>query len=369
MTELGRYRSSAELPRGMAFVSGKGGSGKTLIAAEVASILSRYHEVCLVDADVGTAGLSYYLGLKYVRNIRKGLSDLLLRPSPEPPAAYVQPIIGRSARSDFFESVSLLPLGDHRRITRALRDNHERPNFAFRISSVVEQLMVENPLVVVDCRGGIDDESIAVCQAVDDIFLIVESDTTSFQASRHLVDTLSDLDLVHKLRGFIINKVYSNPEAVIRAGAGDFGSQFLVAIPFDFAATRSFLIGDLPGQGSAFAVHVQEALSKAYPEVVPRPTGQVWSEKDYDGLDTVAPESSRGGILLSVLLVTLATVMLLSEVFGTGLGLLQLRLGLTAMVLLGVAAGAEPSRRAVGWLIGRYLKAFSPRRADRTAHR
>ena len=58
----------------IAIVSGKGGSGKTFIAAELASLIAARIPVTLMDADTGTGGLSYYLGLKYVRNITEGFT-------------------------------------------------------------------------------------------------------------------------------------------------------------------------------------------------------------------------------------------------------------------------------------------------------
>ncbi|WP_305418184.1 nucleotide-binding protein [Photobacterium leiognathi] len=63
----------------IAIVSGKGGSGKTMLTATIAKILDiSGSSVLLIDADFGTAGLTYYLGLNEVNNISVGLANLIL---------------------------------------------------------------------------------------------------------------------------------------------------------------------------------------------------------------------------------------------------------------------------------------------------
>src|SRR5258708_25939713 len=94
-------------------------------------------------------------------------------------------------------------MGDLRRLPTDLSDQI--------VPKVLEQLLnnlKEEPKynwILVDCRGGIDLDSIAVCKVVDDIIVIVEPDTTSFLATQHVADVLSNYRLSHKLNGSIIN--------------------------------------------------------------------------------------------------------------------------------------------------------------------
>src|SRR5271169_909734 len=77
---------SASKPRSVAVVSGKGGSGKTMIAAVMAELVDSVGgSSILVDADTGTAGLSFYLGLEQVRNTSVGVSNLLTLDDSETP--------------------------------------------------------------------------------------------------------------------------------------------------------------------------------------------------------------------------------------------------------------------------------------------
>lgn len=279
--------------RTIALVSGKGGSGKTMIATAMGlQFGSSDHNlrIILIDADTATAGMSYYLGLKEVQNTRTGLSSLSLEPEKyddddRATTKLLQPI--RSYRRPSPNSAGwlrFLPVGDHRKINREYQrprpESSDRTPLAQILKKTVQKFQEYADVLIVDCRGGIDDESLAVCDAVDDIILIVEPDTTSFQASRYLVDVLSEVDLAYKLRGFVINKVYSNPESIIRSG--DFGTQFLAAIPLDISASRSFLVGDAPSRSSIFSRHVEQALSRAYPDQIPPPHGRIWGPRDYD---------------------------------------------------------------------------------------
>jgi septum site-determining protein MinD len=303
--------------RRIAVVSGKGGSGKTMIAVEMAyqfvsSTGDSDKRIVIMDTDIGTAGMSYYLGLKKVRNIRTGFSTVALGrngyPGEQRLSDLLQPVLPAQEDSFGDSRFNFLPIGDHRRINReyqrALPASGEEMQLGVLIEQAILDLAENCDALIADCRGGIDDESLAVCGAVDDIILIVEPDTTSFQASRHLVDVLADVDLVHKLRGFIINKVYSNPEAVIRNGASDFGSQFLAAIPFDLSATRAFLVGDVPGSSSIMSLHVREALSRAYPDLVTAPRYGTWKPRDYEMTNVFTPAASRTGVMLALLLLT-----------------------------------------------------------------
>src|SRR5436305_4163571 len=96
-------------PRSIAVVSGKGGSGKTMIASVMAEIADAAGEqVILVDADTGTAGLSFYLGLELVANTAVGVSNLLTEPITS------EKVIGCLQPVHSFKYTSFLSAGDRR---------------------------------------------------------------------------------------------------------------------------------------------------------------------------------------------------------------------------------------------------------------
>lgn len=355
--------------RAIAVVSGKGGSGKTMIAAEAAVLLSEdttmSAPLILIDGDTGTAGLSYYMGLKQVRSIRGGFSNFALSSADRPPVeSLLRPVqLEATGNRDRDGNLLFLPIGDHRRISRSLgrpvdgfsSSSKDYVHFGILLAEMVDRAKRLDPgMVIVDCRGGIDEESLAICSAVDDILLVIEPDTTSFEASRHLVETLSDLDLDHKLVGFIINKAFSDPSVVARSGTSVFGTQFLGAIPFDPETTREFLVGNIPRPKSTFSTSLRYALGRAYPDreslvdvIAPPPI-------DYDRITLRGTESARGGGLIGLYALGFAIVVLLNLLGAIGSSSLSL-VAIVGVIILTALGAVEGPRRTVGRFMNQLL--------------
>jgi septum site-determining protein MinD len=102
MTTSSQDISISNAKHSIAIVSGKGGSGKTIILSVMAEILDILNkEVLLLDTDVGTSGMTFYMGLKLVKRTGIGLADIVQRVSSkdeavnsieEFPSGSVQPI-------------------------------------------------------------------------------------------------------------------------------------------------------------------------------------------------------------------------------------------------------------------------------------
>jgi septum site-determining protein MinD len=347
--------------RSVALVSGKGGSGKTIVAAMMMAVLAdpnrvRTHRTTpvLIDGDLGTAGLSLYLGLELVKNTTRGLSNILTKPGAYEPSDFyklLQPIAVE-------EEAYFLSAGDHRRYRNQLSPSET--NQVFR--RVIEGLEDPGRIIIVDCRGGIDSESLAMCQAVDDIILIVETDTTSYQASQYLVDILGENELSHKLRGFIINKAFEDPSTIIRSGTALFRTQYLGSIPFDFEAMRDFFSGRLPSSNSLFSTHVDYILSKAYPDIVPFPRGRILAPKEYSEIGLSNPDSLRGGIFVAAIIALIAVQAVLShrpETLSIHSSSFVATLEIVSISLLGLFGSLNNTRKLIGRVISVYIKALS----------
>ncbi len=338
--------------RSIAIVSGKGGSGKTMVSASIAQIFSSTlgRKVTLVDADLGTAGLSYYLGLKLVRSIRPGLADLLgssTSTTDESIPTFRPPLQVVETASAGFEGtrITFLPIGDQRR----LLDSHPQDTLLLELRKVISLVAhrVDASYTVVDCRGGVDDETLSVCRAVDDIILVTEADTTSFQASRHLVETLADKGLASKLRGFIVNKVFEDPTVFGRTGSSTFGTRYLGSIPFDVRATRSFLVGDLPHKSTSFTNQLTWCLLRDFPEL-PTPSSHEWTPRQFAEVALRDPDADRGGRLLLILTMLLLVAFLIRDftVYRSDLRL-QSALQLSSIGMLFLISGIEPVKRKI----------------------
>jgi len=344
-----------DTPRTIAVVSGKGGSGKTMAAATLACLLANEGaEVILMDGDVGTAGLSYYLGLKYVRNTRRGFSSFALLAPGKPTAEHLDELaralepVELSTHS-WHSGFQFLAIGDHRRLSRAFGRARRARQLGELFAEAVNYIAPSADTLLIDCRGGIDEESIAICRVVDEIVMIVEPDTTSFQASQHLAEVLSDNDLGHKLRGFIVNKAIQDPTVVARSGGNTLRTQYLGAIPLDIEAARSFLVSEVPDRDSIFAVHLQDAFSKAYPRLLGPPRARVWATDDYNRFNVLAPESTRGGVILAFLIVYVGLV---AVAFAVSAQIALTRnlylVSVITLTVLGAVATQEPLRQLVG---------------------
>jgi flagellar biosynthesis protein FlhG len=334
-------------PKSIAVVSGKGGSGKTMLVAVIAQTLDQLQiPTIIVDADTGTGGMTFYLGLKQVANTSVGLVDvaITLKDSqiPELPQGSLQPL-------ENYKHIEFFGLGDHER----LYDEVDEKLIPDLLHQTLTLLKEQKKWLVVDCRGGIDRESLAVCQEVDDIVIVAETDTTSFQATQHLVRVLSVNRLAHKLRGFIINKAIDDPSNVALRGRTAFKCKYLYSLPLDFKATRAFLVGQVPSVHSLLGTHTWQALHVLYPEMIPRPPDRPWTHKEFSEVGVTNLESLRGGLLVSGLLVMFGVLYVfylpLLDVF------ISRTVAAMTFVLLGLFGSLEFTRRAIGRLLDIYI--------------
>ena len=334
--------------KSIAIVSGKGGSGKTMVAATIAKVLDLLgHKVLLVDADYGTAGLTYYMGLNTVANISVGLTNLSSKSefNAEEVNKYSQKMSG-------FENSFFLGIGDHRRYLKSSSGTDLEKLFL----KLVEKERKKYEFIIVDCRGGIDDESLLVCSAVDEIVIVAETDTTSFQATQYLVDTLYDNNLSGKISGFLINKVFDDPSSISRAGTASFKSQYLDSIPFDLEATKSFLVGDFPNRKSMFFSQVWHVVYKLYPDVIEKPALRSLAFSDYRGLSLRDNDSLLGGMMISFTSLAFGAILFYSQISYFELSRFSTMVMVQLLVLFSVFSGIEPARRGVGRVFNIYKR-------------
>jgi flagellar biosynthesis protein FlhG len=211
----------------------------------------------------------------------------------------------------------------------------------------------------------VDRDSIAVCKCADDVILVVETDTTSFQATQHLIDILSLHNLTIKVRGFIINKVIDDPTQVARSGTAVFRAQYLSAIPFDIKATREFLIGEVPGVRSLFGIHVWQALFKLYPDKIAPPQGRTLSFEEYRELNFGNLDSVRGGVVVAIGILIWATG--LGFWFASNSKFIEVEVlisgyyskvfwAFVAVSILGLLGSFERTRRVLGRTMNLYIQ-------------
>mgnify|MGYP003652121426 CR=1 FL=1 len=334
--------------KAIAMISGKGGSGKTMVAASMATVLdSLGYKVLLIDADFGTAGLTYYMGLNTVANISVGLTNLSSLPVVNDEDVYKY-----SQTMKNFGQSRFISIGDHRRYLKSSSEHEVDILF----NKIINTAKLDYDFILIDCRGGIDYESLMVCKSVDDIIIVAETDTTSFQATQYLVDTLYDNELSGKIAGFLINKVFDDPSTIARAGTASFRSQYLDSVPFDLDATKSFLVGDIPSKNSMFSSQIWHVLYKLYPEVIKLPNLRSLDFNDYRGLSLRDNDSLLGGMIISFSALAFGGILIYERLLLVELDRTTINMALIFLIILSVFSGIEPARRGVGRAFSSYKK-------------
>ena len=212
----------------IAFASGKGGTGKTLMASCLGYALIRAgHRVLMIDADPATDGLSLFLlGREGMRQV-DAFSDLntfggALREFQRTGVMKCEPRsihrVGSDEQGDHGISYQAIIsgkwiYGDEPASSDTLVvPDMDRATFRKAVAALFASIKAsaQYDYVIVDTRGGFAFESTDVCALADSFIVITEPDVTSFYQDRNLVKRISDaakqVDSRPLLRSIIVNK-------------------------------------------------------------------------------------------------------------------------------------------------------------------
>jgi len=230
------YKSQLKV---IAVTGGKGGTGKTNVAINLASMLGSYKQnVILLDADFGLANVDMLLGF----SPQKTLSD----------------VIAGSASLD-----EVLVRGPNNiRILPSSRGNSQMANLSLQhISGLIHgmsDLEVPPNILIIDTAAGIQDAVIGLAIAATEILVVVCNDPASIADAYALIKLLHTRYKVNKFR-ILTNKVASKEESYeLFAKLTKVVDKFLTAsldnagfIPYDKMLEK--------------AVRKQQAVIEAYP--------------------------------------------------------------------------------------------------------
>jgi len=166
--------------RVISFVSGKGGVGKTSLAANFAWICGRVRKTVLVDLDFHNQGATGLFLSRLPPDVH-GAFELLeggdlsqLDPVHIEDSVFFVPAVAPFMPVDYSRVSKLLT---HLGLAKKLRDfaNHLNRTLAFDI-------------LVFDCHGGLDSLSAAAYAASNDTLVVSEADTVAFNGTLELLD-------------------------------------------------------------------------------------------------------------------------------------------------------------------------------------
>jgi flagellar biosynthesis protein FlhG len=356
-------KQSSTKAQTLAIVSGKGGSGKTLIATAIAmGIASQGKKVLLVDTDFGTGGLTYYLGFSAFVQARQGLAEFMATPTRKgrPESYNLSSHVARASEqlqysAKEFTNIDLFPVGEHQ-----IFDHRFPAIYVRKLSYLINFFLPKYDYIVFDCRGGLDDDSLSVCKAVDRAVLVAETDAASIQATKHLADSLHGEGLGRKLTGFILNKVMDDPSALAVAGLTFFRCEHLASIPLDIETTRHFIKGESPDVNSIFCRHAFRSLAKIFGEFSAYSKIRTLQTEAYTELTTRSPYSKYAGILISaVAIYAIGTVLFMKYVLKSPNLSEYYEPTLLATSIALIASQSEVFKETFGYITQKYFETIN----------
>jgi cellulose biosynthesis protein BcsQ len=250
-------------PQVFSFVSGKGGVGKTCLAANFAWVLSQSQKTVLVDLDLQNQGATG-LFAKWVGKNRIGVLEAMVDLTRIPEA--ISSVVAVSDHLLFMPATSFANASSPKMIA----DLSATQDFTQRLTLLLKQLRdsTDCELIVLDCHGGLDFLSLAAHRLSDRTIVVTEADTVTFNGTLELLsfytgarlDDASEAKLCESMSRsvppqFVINRVlpkynYDDLNRVYKGILGDYGAEFNVTpevlcyIPVENFISESF--GDYP---------------------------------------------------------------------------------------------------------------------------
>jgi len=196
---LGRLRGRnvrspwVKLPWSLAVASGKGGTGKTVMTANLSTMLCMDgNKSAIFDADLGVANTHLLLGVEPTRNVAQviaGRTTLREASMASPFGPRIVP--GGSGISDLasLSAQELLRLaGDFRPLEEGM------------------------DYLLLDCAAGISVQTILFLQAADDVLVVTNPDFTAMTDAYALIKVLYQRD-PHKRVSVVVNRVREQRQA------------------------------------------------------------------------------------------------------------------------------------------------------------
>lgn len=249
----------------IAFVSGKGGAGKTVIIANLGAMIARHRRILMVDCDFSTRGLTFYvIGEEAAET---GYLDFfetaLLRPYRREAVDRLISDLEKDIKG--YNHLHLLPassttelysISDLEKILRAIDEKSTEDTtrrllkrIHGKLRKLFLQLAESFDYILVDTRSGADPLCLLPALASEEFILVAEEDKTSWRTGGRLINVIKNLGkelrIRHRVRfkGFILNKVTEGiPEEYIQ----DFlekrivGGHCLLQIPLERAVPLAF---------------------------------------------------------------------------------------------------------------------------------
>lgn len=258
--------------------SGKGGTGKTLIAASIGFLLAHCgHRTLLIDTDLITRGLSFFLMGDEPYRAKYGLSDYLTDDSPISDQNLI------NIRSPFCNS-NLYFLPSSSKLQSHAIDKYPYKDFQKILSNRLNYLYdvafnrYQFKYIICDTPGGSSPISHTVANTVKGYVIITEADKTSWDVTELLINGIiqygSNNNNIETNKigeparlGFVLNKNTLPEKEIVSFLKQRFLCRDLAVIPLDIEAVRCFQNDEIPVEkeiNSIFSDKIFDIVDKLY---------------------------------------------------------------------------------------------------------
>jgi cellulose biosynthesis protein BcsQ len=253
----------------VAFLSGKGGAGKTTAAIGVAKIMADVgFKVLLVDFDLATSGASYFFAPKFLDWAGNGLAgtlDLLPTLSQEAAAeGFKRLVLPISENFDFIPSRTALGKPSSPWKGPGTKE--------FFVSTMLRPMLGSlggsYDFVLIDNQAGYTTTTAAGAAVATKAVVVAESDRISSDAVDNLIALLGN-DMP-RFRRYLINKVEIRESGDYRSKVEAFKAMNrLPPLPFDFSVRNAFGDREIPvdvEKPTSFLIALFATVKEIFPE-------------------------------------------------------------------------------------------------------
>lgn len=256
-------------PKVIAFLSGKGGSGKTTVTIANAKLLADIGRPCLlIDFDLATNGGSYFFKTKFEKKA-KGIWECLFpkKTDVRESTQLTDNIIKITKNFDFLPSrTNLQSKGESYDSfsynVELLREKILKPLIEFGTQNKYEYILI-------DCQAGYSITSVAASEVAGLAIIVTEADSVSNDAADNLLIQLGDS--LTQERRFLVNKIDVRDADAYRNMRNVFQSlNRLPPLPFDFEVRNAFGARQIPvdvNKPSALLFALFETMKYMYTEI------------------------------------------------------------------------------------------------------
>lgn len=217
------------MPKKIALLSGKGGSGKTSLSLSISNLLANCGiKTLLLDCDFSTNGASYFFEdeLNCEENVIS-LEQVFLNHKENGNVVKIQ------KNFDFIPSVS--------KINGAKFDSGLWKNVNF---SFVDKISKKYDVVIYDCQAGYSDILEMILPEIDETLFVMEADAISSASIRSL--HLKIGNLLKQKSYQVFNKVTKEEYEIYNKVAGGTFFTNVESVLFDWTVRKAFALSRLP---------------------------------------------------------------------------------------------------------------------------